>query len=126
MTSVVIFNVFLLGMITNRKHSFSLRVKAREFSVPPIEDGLVLGRHSPIGPVAVCRALSLLSSTPFEHVPVQDNIVGDILVRSTILRKLRSQDLMDFVLREIKPIMGPEEILHLKLEVNVQIEVSEA
>lgn len=113
-------------MIDNRKHGFSLRARAREFLLPPIEDGLVLGRQSPIGPVAIGKALSLLSTTAFEHVPVEDNVIGDILVRAAILRKVRTQELMDFVLREIKPLMGPEEILHLKLEVNIHIEVREA
>lgn len=113
-------------MIDNRKYGFSLRARAREFLLPPIEDGLILGRHSPIGPVAIGKALSLLSTTAFEHVPVEDNIVGDILIRAAILRKIRTQDLMDFVLSEIKPLMGPEEILHLQLEVNIHIEVREA
>lgn len=112
-------------MMHNRKHGYSLRVRAREFLLPPIEDGLVLGRQSPIGPVAIGKALSLLSTTAFEHVPVEDNVIGDILIRAAILRKLEPQELRKFVLREIKPIMGPEEILHLRLEINFHIEVRE-
>lgn len=104
-------------------HSHILRVRLGEFVLPPIEDGLVLGRDSPIGPVAVGKALSLLTSTPFEHVPIEDDeVIGDLLIRAAILRKIRRQDLVAFVLREIRPLMGPEEILHLHLDLEVQIE----
>jgi hypothetical protein len=108
----------------DRKHTHSLRASVREFLIPPIEDGLVLGRHSPIGPIAIAKALSFLSSTAFEHVTVEDDVIGDILVRAAILRKLESQKLLEFVLREIKPLMGPEEVLHLRMQVDVHIEVS--
>lgn len=106
----------------NRAHSHILHVRLGEFVLPPIEDGLVLGRDSPIGPVAVGKALSLLTSTPFEHVPVEDDVIGDMLVRTAILRKISPPDLVAFVLREIRPLMGPEEILHLHLDLEVQIE----
>lgn len=108
--------------MVDRKHSHVLQARVGEFVLPPIEDGLVLGRHSPIGHVAVGKALSLLTTTPYEHVIVEDDVIGDVLVRTAILRKIPASALIDFVLREIKPIMGPEEILHLKLEVELSIE----
>lgn len=105
-----------------RNHSHILHARVNEFVLPPIVDGLILGRESPIGHVAVGKALSLLTTTPFEHVPVDDAVIGDVLVRSAIMRKVARDDLIDFVLREIKPIMGPEEILHLHLEIEIRIE----
>jgi hypothetical protein len=107
-----------------RKHTHSLRARVREFVIPPIEDGLVLGRHSAIGHVAIGKALSFLSTTPFERVPVDDDVIGDIIVRAAILRKLEPQKLVEFVLTEIKPLMGADEILHLHIEVDIHIEVS--
>ena len=104
-----------------QKHSHVLQARVGEFVLPPIEDGLVLGCRSPIGHVAVGKALSLLTSTPYEHLMVEDEVIGDILVRSAILRKIPADDLVAFVLREIKPLMGPEEILHLHLEVEVRV-----
>jgi hypothetical protein len=103
-----------------RRHQ--LRVRVTEFLLPPIDDGLVLGIRSPIGHVAVGRALSLLSSTSYEHIPITDDVIGDILIRTAILRKVDSAAIVEFVLREIKPLMGPEEILHLDLDVELQIE----
>ncbi|RTL47394.1 MAG: hypothetical protein EKK46_17740 [Rhodocyclaceae bacterium] len=103
-----------------RRHT--LRASLSEFILPPIDDGLVLGRLSPIGHVAIGKALSLLTTTAFEHVLVEDEIIGDILVRSAIMRKISPEQLVQFVLTHVKPIMGPEEIIHLDLVVEVSVE----
>lgn len=103
-----------------RRHE--LRVRLSEFTLPPIQDGLVLGRLSPIGHVAVGKALSLLSSTAFTHIPIEDEVIADVLVRASILRKLSEEELCRFVLEEVKPLMGPEEILHLRLDLDVILE----
>lgn len=104
------------------KRKYDLRVHLNEFILPPIMDGLVLGCLSPIGHVAVGKAMSLLSTTAFTHIPVEDDVIADVLVRNAILRKLPEDELKRFILEEIKPLMGPEEILHLKLDVEVIVE----
>ncbi len=99
-----------------------LRAHIKEFVLPPITDGLVLGRASPIGHVAVGRALSLLSTTAFEHIEIDDDVISDILIRKAILRKIPAAELKTFILDEIKPAMGAEEILHLALEVELFVD----
>lgn len=99
-----------------------LRAHIREFVLPPITDGLVLGRASPIGHVAVGRALSLLSTTDFAHIEIDDDVIADILVRKALLRKISVEELKEFILEEIKPAMGAEEILHLGLEIELFVD----
>lgn len=99
-----------------------IRALVREFVLPPISDGLVLGRLSPIGHLAVGKALALLTTTPFEHLSITDDVIGDVLIRSAVLRKVDAETLRRFILKNIKPLMGPEEILHLELEAEVVIE----
>jgi hypothetical protein len=111
-------------MIAHR-HQHHLRARIKEFVLPPIEDGLVLGNQSPIGHIAVSKALSLLSSTSYQHVPIEDDIISDVLIRSSILRKIPTEVIVGFVLREIKPLMGAEEILHLHLDVELTIDSDE-
>lgn len=108
-------------MHKEKRHN-TIRARATEFLLPPIDDGLVLGRHSPIGHVAVSRALDLLSVTPFEHIPIDDEVISDILVRSAILRKATTSQLRDFVLTSIKPFMGSEEIIQLNIDVEISLE----
>jgi len=101
-----------------------IRARATEFVLPTVNDGFVLGRDSPIGHVALGRALNLLTAMPFEHVEMNDGVISDLLIRSSILRKLTVDQLRAFVSGEIRPVMGPEEILQLHLEVEVAAEKS--
>ncbi len=112
--------------MNNRKHQNIIRAQLTEFSLPPITDGLVLGRLSPIGHVAVGKALSLLTTTSFEHLDVEDDIISDVLIRTAILRKASREQLINFVLQEIKPLMGAEEIIHLDLQIEVMLEVKQS
>jgi len=99
-----------------------LRARTREFNIPPVRDGIVLGRHSPVGCVAVRNALGLLNGGPFAHIELADEVISDVIVRQTILRRLPREKLIAFVLDRIKPLRGPEEILHLDLEVEILLE----
>ncbi|OGI51063.1 MAG: hypothetical protein A3E57_01405 [Candidatus Muproteobacteria bacterium RIFCSPHIGHO2_12_FULL_60_33] len=106
--------------IKETKHSVKARV--REFGVPPIHDALILGRRSAIGCVAMRKALSLLVAQPFEHIEFEDDVIGNILVRAAILRRVPREKLIEFVRTHIKPMMADNEVLHLDLEVEVIIE----
>lgn len=106
--------------VNEAKHSVKARV--REFSVPPIHDALILGRQSPIGCVAMRKALDLLTTQPFEHIELKDDIIGDILVRAAILRRVPREKLVEFVRTHIKPMMADNEVLHLDLETEVIVE----
>jgi len=110
----------------SRKHQSVIRAQLTEFSLPPITDGLVLGRLSPIGHVAVGTALSLLTTTAFEHLPIEDDVIGDVLIRSAILRKTSKEQLINFVLQEIKPVMGAEEIIRLDIKIEILLEVKQS
>ncbi|OGT23116.1 MAG: hypothetical protein A2342_00460 [Gallionellales bacterium RIFOXYB12_FULL_54_9] len=108
--------------MSDKKRRSIIRANLTEFVLPPIDDGLVLGKLSPIGHVAVGKALSLLSTTSFDHIAIEDDVIGDILVRTAIMRKISREQLIVFVLNEIKPLMGPEEIIHLDIKVEISLE----
>ena len=99
-----------------------LRARIREFGIPPIHDGLILGKHSPIGCAAIRKAIDLLVASPFEHIEVEDDTIADIIVRSSILRRVPKDALTKFVLKRIKPLMGPDEILHMDLDAEITLD----
>lgn len=99
-----------------------LRARVREFGIPPIRDGIVLGKQSPVGCVALRNVLGLLGGSPFAHMELADEVISDVIVRQAILRRIPKEKLIAFVLDRIKPLMGPEEILHLDLEVEILLE----
>jgi len=49
-------------------------------------------------------------------------VIGDVLVRSAILRKISADQLREFVLSSVKPIMGDDEIIQLNIEVEITLE----
>jgi hypothetical protein len=109
---------------TQRKAYINARID--EYIVPPIKDMLVLGKDAPIGCIAMRRALELLVKTPFEHIEIEnDDVISDILVRQPLLRRLPREGLIRHVLAHIKPLMGPEEVMHVELDVRVELEGGE-
>jgi len=112
------------GKHASDKHS--IRAHVREFAIPPVHDALVLGRHAPIGCKAFRKALDLLMAQPFDHIEIDDPVVSDLLVRAAILRRVPQDKLVAFVLRQVKPLMTADEVLHLDLDVQVTVEGHEA
>lgn len=105
-----------------RNNKYFIQTRIKEFVLPPFRDGLVLGKKSPIGCKAMRQALELLVATPFEHIEIDDDIIQDILIRKTLLRRISQDKLIEFVLKSIKPFMGEDEILYLEMDVEVQFE----
>ena len=100
-----------------------MRARVTEFGYPPVHDALVLGKSAPLGTEAFRKALGLLVSSPFETFTLDDDdVIGSILVRSALLRRVSREKLIDFVVRDIKPLMTEREILHLDLQIEVEVE----
>jgi hypothetical protein len=106
-----------------RRVKSRLRARVTEFAYPPVHDGVVIGKIAQLGLAAFRKALDLLVAVPFVHVHVDDDdIIGDILIRHAILRRIDQPHLLSFVMRKIKPLMSSEEILHLDLHVELELE----
>lgn len=99
-----------------------VRARARAFGMPPIHDALILGKNSPIGCHALRQSLQLLVTAPFDHIEIEDDVISNILIRSDLLRRVSREQLVAFTVERLKPLMGPEEILHLDLDVEVLLE----
>jgi hypothetical protein len=102
--------------------TLTMRIRLREFSIPPITDALVLGRKAPIGAEAMSRALGLLNVSAFEQIGMDDDVVENILVRRSMLNKISPDKLVELVLRRVKPFMSVEEVTHLDLLPELTIE----
>ena len=102
--------------------SCSLSVRVSEFQIPPVSDGLVLGKDAPIGFSAISKALNLLIADHMQNVEVKDDVISHIIVRNGILRRIPQDRLVAFVLERVKPLMGAHEILHLHIKAEVTIE----
>lgn len=99
----------------------TLTARITEYQIPPFRDALVLGREASIGCQAVRRALSLLVRTPFAHIELEDEVVADILIRENLLRRVPQEKVIAFILERIKPMMSPEEVLQVELDIEVTL-----
>lgn len=104
--------------------TLNVRLKMKEFEIPPITDALVIGRHAPIGAEAIKRALTLLQVAPFEYIELEDDVISDVLVRASVLKKIPQDKLISLVLRRVKPFMTIDEVTHLDVETDMNIEES--
>ena len=94
----------------------------REFIIPPINDALIIGKNAPIGSEAMRRALSLLHGAPFDMIKVDDDIVSEILVRNTILKKIQQENFIKLIIKKVKPFMSVDEVIHLDILVEMFFE----
>ena len=100
-----------------------VRVRVKALEIPPVKDGIVIGKAAPIGPEAMMRTLKLMSKEEFVHIVIKkDDVISDAIVRESVLRKLKPAKLEAFILMRIKPLMTQTELLILDMEIEVVVE----
>lgn len=100
-----------------------VRVRLKALEIPPIKDGIVIGRNAPMGAEAMMRTLKLMSNERFVHIVIKnDDIVSDAIVRESVIRKLKEEKLRAFILSRIRPLMADNELLMLDMEIEVVVE----
>ncbi len=68
-----------------------IRVRLKALEIPPIKDGIVIGREAPMGAEAMMRTLKLMSNERFVHIVIKDDVVSDAIVRESGIRKLKEE-----------------------------------
>ena len=109
-------------MEVSKGTNYSMSVRVSEFAIPPVSDGLVLGKDAPIGFAAISKALSLLIADNMQNIEVEDDVISHIIVRRGILCRVPEDRLVAFVLQRVKPLMCAKEVLHLHIKAEVIIE----
>lgn len=99
-----------------------IRVRLRALEMPPIKDGLVIGRDAAIGGEAMARTLRLMSNEKFDRILLKDPVVQEVIVRQAVLRKIGRDRLLAFVMKRVKPVMAETELLLLDIDVELVIE----
>ncbi len=105
--------------MTTSEKKIHITARVAEYAIPSLKDMLVMGKQSPIGCVAMRRSIELLVKAPFEHIEPEDDVISDILVRQHLLKRISRDGLIDFVITNVKPLMEPDEILCVEMDVNV-------
>jgi hypothetical protein len=102
-----------------------VRVRLKSLELPPIKDGVVLGREAPIGAEALSRAMAILSKETYRRVRLGDDaIMSDALIRDSVLRKVGQQKLVSFLRDRVKPRMTESEIVTLDIQIELMIDAA--
>ena len=107
-----------------KKMTHTINARITEYAMPPVQDALAVGSKAPVGCLALRRALALLINIPYRHIELDDPILSDILIREPVLKRVSEAQVKEFFLNHVKPLMDPSEVLHLQLEVEVQISLA--
>jgi len=102
-----------------------VRIRVKGLEMPPIKDGLLIGQKAAIGADAMLRTLGIMTHEPFERLGISDGVIEDVIVKSSILRKVGRERVARFVMNNLKPMMTPTELLMLDIYVEMTIEDSE-
>lgn len=103
----------------------SIRVRVKALEIPPIKDGIVIGRDAAIGGEAMTRTLRLMTNEKFERFTIaKDDIIQDVILRSSVVRKLGKDRALKFIMDRIKPVMTDNELLMLDIDIELVIEDS--
>jgi hypothetical protein len=114
-----------IKQVSSEANEQYVRVRVKALEIPPVKDGIVIGRAAPMGAEAMLRTLKLMSTERFVRIVIaNDAIVSDVIVREAVLRKLKEDRLRLFILKRIKPLMAENELLMLDMEIEVVIEDS--
>lgn len=120
MTIITVLNRVMMPASSSTP-KFLLQARIKEFAIPPITDGLVIGKEASIGTIALQKALNLLVPDHFEHVTIDDEIVADVLIKSILLRRLTKDRLIKFLMEQVKPFMSQKDILHIQLDLEISL-----
>jgi len=100
-----------------------IRVRVKALEIPPIKDGIVIGRDAAIGGEAMVRTLRLMTNEKFERfILPKDDIIQDVILRAAVVRKLGKDRVLKFVMDRIKPVMTETELLMLDIDIELVIE----
>jgi hypothetical protein len=100
-----------------------IRVRIKALEIPPVKDGIVIGKSAPIGVESMLRTLKLMSAERFARIEfADDSVISDAIVRESVIRKLGQPRLLDFIARRVKPLMAENELLMLDMEIEVVVE----
>ena len=99
-----------------------IRVRLRALEIPPIKDGLVIGRDAAIGGEAMTRTLRLMTQEKFERILLKDDVIQEVVIRTAVLRKIGQERLVAFIMKRVKPVMAETELLLLDIEIELIID----
>lgn len=106
-----------------RKHQETIRsaemtLCLSEFSIPPMQDTLLIGRKAAIGPAAAKRMADALSPNDYEIIPLDSPVFEAALVKLHLIPK---EKLLPILLEEGERLGGQSALLKAKVQTVIKV-----
>ncbi len=95
----------------------------RHFNLPPVGDGLLVGRRASIGPKALYESMERLLPGLYELVPLEHEMIEAVIVLRSRLRMLGTDRLIPLLVENAASLMDDTSCLQVTVDGDVTIQV---
>lgn len=93
----------------------------REFELPPIGDGVLVGRRAAIGPRGLFEAIDRMLPGQYQLVTVEHPTTEAVIFRASKTKALPQEKLVALFLRQGETLMSETMILRVDVEFEVRL-----
>lgn len=98
---------------------YSVSLSFNEIKLPPFEDILVLGKHSPHGKNGISRSFELLIPNGFDVIEVDHENVECVFINKRILSKMPVDRIVKILTEKVFPYITESEIVKVDFKVTI-------
>ena len=98
---------------------YTVNLSFNEIKLPPFEDILVLGKHSPHGKNGISKSFELLIPNGFEVVEANHENVECVFINKRILAKMPADRILKILSVKVFPYITEAEIVKVDFKVTI-------
>lgn len=103
------------------KKLIEISMHISEFEMPPMQDVLIVGKLSPIGPEASRRMVDALAPGQFEVLAIEHPAIEAVVIRKALFNLLPRETLVEVILEEAGRISGETMITRAQVTISLRI-----
>ncbi|WP_299523587.1 hypothetical protein [uncultured Lutibacter sp.] len=109
----------------NNGVKYIVNLSFEEIKLPPFEEILVLGKHSPHGKQGISKSFDLLIPNGFEIIDSDHENVDCVFVNKRILSKMPKERILKILEANVFPYVSEKEILKVDFKVKISHNIVE-
>jgi hypothetical protein len=109
----------------NNNVKYSVNLTFEEIKLPPFEEILVLGKHSPHGKQGISKSFDLLIPNGFEILDSDHKNIDCVFVNKRILTKMPKEKILKILDNNVFPYVSEKEIIKVDFKVKISYTIVE-
>lgn len=104
---------------------YSVNLSFHEIKLPPFEDILVIGKHSPHGKNGIQKSFEFLVPNGFDVVETDHENVESVFINKRILSKMPREKILKILISNVFPYVSEGEIMKVDFKVTISLNTIE-